>query len=257
MWHKNNEKYMKEHRKQNDLIQHQVISAVSKSDVLCKSAVFKGGTMLRICMFYDYRLSEDLDFSLIDITREEFYEEIISVIESISEDSLRIYMMRSSLEGDRFIEWYDGKNSGMILVEAEPIENFAKDGIEYLSMLENHTGVLSENDILCADLLHVATSKYNCIGNRYKGRDIYDMAYMVNENILGEAWIKYLKHYKEIKRNKTTPRKIIARMNNKSEKEKFRTAWEKDVVSGYMSEALNFDETYDCLVSELNSFWYL
>jgi uncharacterized protein len=43
-----------------------VLIGVAQHEVLKKSLVFKGGTVLKKCYFEDYRFSEDLDFTLVD-----------------------------------------------------------------------------------------------------------------------------------------------------------------------------------------------
>ncbi|MGZ3812300.1 MAG: nucleotidyl transferase AbiEii/AbiGii toxin family protein [Mucilaginibacter sp.] len=43
-----------------------MLIGVSQHEVLKKSLVFKGGTVLKKCYFEDYRFSEDLDFTLIN-----------------------------------------------------------------------------------------------------------------------------------------------------------------------------------------------
>ena len=164
-------------------------------------------------------------------------------------------MMRTSLDGDRHLDWYMPNDSGMILIEAYPVEDFAKDGTEYMTILPNYPDIGSEYSILCADLLHVATSKYNCIGNRHKGRDIYDMAYMVEEDILPQAWEKFIKHHDEFNFATTTPEKVIDKMNDEKSIAEFEKEWNKDVETGYIANDLNFAQTYDYLLEYLNSFW--
>lgn len=45
---------------QRDMVQHHVVAALA--EIGDDRLVFKGGTLLRICVFEDYRWSEDLDF---------------------------------------------------------------------------------------------------------------------------------------------------------------------------------------------------
>ena len=237
-----------------DEIQHRMIAAISESKILRDKAVFKGGTMLRVCMFAMYRLSEDLDFSLLGISREDFYEEIVRIVNALSSAEIYLYMMETSLEGDRFIEWYAGTESGLILVEGYPMEEFAANGKIWLPINRNYSHIHSTSNVLCADLLHVAASKYNCVGNRHKGRDIYDMAYMIDEGILPNAWEVYKKHHNDFYYETTTPENVIEKMN--SDKNYFEDAWNKDYAKGYFPDGIDFSETYDTLVDYLNSFWY-
>ena len=166
-------------------------------------------------------------------------------------DALRV-MMRTSITGDRHIDWHVPEDSGMILVEGSPVESFAANGTAYLPVLPNYPHIRSEKDILCADLLHVAASKYNCVANRCKGRDIYDMAYMVEENILPQAWQKYIENSNGYMRG-THPSVAISQINN--QKEDFRKAWEKDEIGGYITDGSDFDACYDVLKEHLNWIW--
>jgi predicted nucleotidyltransferase component of viral defense system len=52
-----------------------ILQGVSQHEQLSKTIVFKGGTVLMKTYFEDYRLSEDLDFTLLknDITNEQIF----------------------------------------------------------------------------------------------------------------------------------------------------------------------------------------
>ena len=51
------------HTLERDYLQSWILSAISLSENLHSSLVFKGGTALKKCYFGNYRFSEDLDFS--------------------------------------------------------------------------------------------------------------------------------------------------------------------------------------------------
>jgi predicted nucleotidyltransferase component of viral defense system len=44
-----------------------VLASMAHCSVFAKNFVFKGGTCLRKCYFENYRFSEDLDFTIIDV----------------------------------------------------------------------------------------------------------------------------------------------------------------------------------------------
>jgi len=51
------------HTLERDYLQSWILSAISQTENLHSTLVFKGGTALKKCYFGDYRFSEDLDFS--------------------------------------------------------------------------------------------------------------------------------------------------------------------------------------------------
>lgn len=65
-----------------DWVLGHVLHGIFSNKDLAPTLIFKGGTCLRKCYFGDYRFSEDLDFTLDDITiiKKELFEELISNI---------------------------------------------------------------------------------------------------------------------------------------------------------------------------------
>ena len=57
---------VKDSQIEKDYVLSWLLYGISRSDVLSKILVFKGGTVLKKVYFEDYRFSEDLDFTLLD-----------------------------------------------------------------------------------------------------------------------------------------------------------------------------------------------
>lgn len=66
-----------------------VLIGVAQHEVLKKSLVFKGGTVLKKCYFENYRFSEDLDFTLMDndLTHEQLIAHFKEVFEWVHEET--------------------------------------------------------------------------------------------------------------------------------------------------------------------------
>lgn len=72
-----------------DYVLSWVLYAISKNELLSKTLVFKGGTVLKKAYFEDYRFSEDLDFTLIDetIANEQILTEFNKLFDFIKEET--------------------------------------------------------------------------------------------------------------------------------------------------------------------------
>ena len=68
-----------------DFLQHKIV-AEFYSSVLTEHLIFKGGTMLRVCGFPQYRYSEDLDFDIIGISMSDCYSIIQRILTDISSE---------------------------------------------------------------------------------------------------------------------------------------------------------------------------
>ena len=69
-----------------------ILFGISKHDLLSKSIVFKGGTVLKKVYFEDYRFSEDLDFTLLDseISNEQIFTWFNEVFEFIKDELILV-----------------------------------------------------------------------------------------------------------------------------------------------------------------------
>src|SRR5690606_35835650 len=72
-----------------DYILSWILKGVSRHDRLSKSIAFKGGTVLKKIYFQDYRLSEDLDFTLLtnEITNAQIFTWFKEVCEYIRDEA--------------------------------------------------------------------------------------------------------------------------------------------------------------------------
>ncbi|MDX2280181.1 MAG: nucleotidyl transferase AbiEii/AbiGii toxin family protein [Saprospiraceae bacterium] len=72
-----------------DYILSWILYGISKHDLLSKTIVFKGGTVLKKVYFEEYRFSEDLDFTLLDseTSNELIFSSFRSVFDVIREEA--------------------------------------------------------------------------------------------------------------------------------------------------------------------------
>ena len=236
-----------------DMVQHKIVSLVASHDVLREKTIFKGGTMLRVCMFENYRFSEDLDFALVDIEKIEFFDIFRQMVSDGFDDTIFMRMPNHHPSGTQYVEWVKGDDEGMIVVETAPVLPFEISDTVSLPVLDNHPEVTPTTDVVtCASLLSVATAKYNCVGNRFKGRDLYDFYYCIAENILPKAWENYLKYWQQFNRP-VPPDKVINRFRYLESD--YRRSWKKDQLAEYIPYTENFDVIYPYLLEYLDSIW--
>ncbi len=236
-----------------DIVQHKIVSMVAGNDVLREKTIFKGGTMLRVCMFKNYRFSEDLDFALLDIDKIEFFDIFRQIVADGSDDTITMRMPKHHHYGTQYVEWEKENHRGMIVVETATALSFEISDKVSLTVLDNHPEVTPTADVVtCASMLAVATSKYSCIGSRFKGRDLYDLHYCISENILPKAWENYLKYWQDFKRP-VPPEIVIYRFRSLGSD--YRISWENDQQAEYIPYTQNFDEIYPYLLEYLDSIW--
>jgi predicted nucleotidyltransferase component of viral defense system len=82
-----------------DWVLGHVLFGIYTNEILAPALIFKGGTCLRKCYFGNYRFSEDLDFTIADISiiKKELIEKLVSSISELSGINLHIEQMSDML----------------------------------------------------------------------------------------------------------------------------------------------------------------
>jgi hypothetical protein len=86
---KSREDGVRDQQIEKDYVLSWILKGVAQHEHLSKTIVFKGGTVLKKIYFEDYRLSEDLDYTLLknDITNEQIFTWFKEMFEYVREEA--------------------------------------------------------------------------------------------------------------------------------------------------------------------------
>ncbi len=174
-----------------DYILSWILFGISKHEHLSQIIVFKGGTVLKKVYFEDYRFSEDLDFTLlnVEIPNEQIFAWFNEVFEFIkNEANIPLEIIDNNEHEDGGINFYisyigplggQGNNKKVKVdisrseqLVFEPVMN---DVIIGYSDLEEH-------QVLCYPLEEVLVEKMRSVMQRMQARDFYDIWYLLEEH---------------------------------------------------------------------------
>lgn len=174
-----------------DYILSWILKAIAQHEQLSKVVVFKGGTVLKKVYFGDYRFSEDLDFTLlnIEITNDQMFAWFKETFEYAREEAnIPLGIIDNNEHEDGGINFYisyvgpfggQGNNKRVKVdisrnekLEFDPI---MKDVIITYSDVEEH-------QLLCYPLEEVLVEKMRTVMQRMQARDFYDIWYLLERH---------------------------------------------------------------------------
>lgn len=165
-----------------------ILNGIAQHELLSKSIVFKGGTVLKKIYFNDYRFSEDLDFTLIknEIPNGQIFDWFNETFEYIREEAnISVEIIDDNEHEDAGINFYIGyvgplgglgsnkkvkvDISRAEILQFEPL--IGQPFIEYSDMV-NH-------QLLCYSLEEILVEKMRSVMQRMQVRDFYDIWYLL------------------------------------------------------------------------------
>ena len=175
--------------------------------------VFKGGTLLRLCYFADYRYSADLDFSAVNGLSSAEATALVAAATDTCRKRLELPVLEVVQEegGAPWVNYV-----GPLGAKARKI----KLDISDTELVESHTRInlqprwpdLPEGAAIDGYTLdEVAAEKVRCIAERLQCRDLYDMHQLLDGGHVDplEAWNLYLRKAENDRsrgRQRTSPR---------------------------------------------------
>ena len=172
-----------------DRIQHHIVAALAKEEDY--RLVFKGGTMLRVCVFPDYRYSEDLDFDRVGSPRSfhhVFTEALKEATRSSGVELSSFVDRRSNLE----VVWQDDSRRERMNVEPTFVSAHHIP-TRYWEILRNHPDIPPAPQILEYELVTVMADKLSCISRRVAARDFYDLDSLILAGVdIHAGWALYV-----------------------------------------------------------------
>jgi uncharacterized protein len=174
---------------------------IAQSDVLHKNLIFKGGTVLKKAYFDDYRFSEDLDFTLIStiLTDEEIADAFHTSLELVSEESglqFKISTFDKHQSGSiAFYCYFVGPLGGKM--ESKSVKMDITRGEKLLftptirPIFKNYNDLPDlDFSLQCYPLEEVIVEKLVALIGRTQPRDLYDIWYLLEENVVQLDFLK-------------------------------------------------------------------
>lgn len=152
------------------------------------SAIFKGGTALRFVYGLD-RFSEDLDFNISD--PEQFQKEVREVLKSIVRLGIESYFIKEELFEESYtceigfhgpLHEGSGQTRNKFRIDAGYREKMARKPVWRLISSE-YPETRSKYLVLLMDAEEMLCEKIRALFTRRKGRDLYDVWFMLNSEI--------------------------------------------------------------------------
>lgn len=171
-----------------DYILSWILQGIASHPKLSELIVFKGGTVLKKIYFNDYRLSEDLDFTLIDynLTNQQILELFKKVFEYIKEEAnipLEIIDNNDHEDGGiNFYISYVGPLGGIGANKKIKVDISRNEKLEFKPVKHDvfcNYSDQSRHQLLCYSLEEVIVEKMRSIMQRMQARDLYDIWYLL------------------------------------------------------------------------------
>jgi predicted nucleotidyltransferase component of viral defense system len=159
--------------------------------------VFKGGTLLRLCYFEDYRYSADLDFSAIDgLTAAEAVAVVATATEACRR-RIEAPTLEVSDDGDgrAWISYEGPLGSRPRKIKLDISDNELVESHHPLRLHPRWPDLPADASIEGYSLDEVGAEKLRCIAERLQCRDLYDLHELFDGQHIDamETWHRYLR----------------------------------------------------------------
>jgi uncharacterized protein len=184
-----------------DYVINWLLWGISQIELLNNSLVFKGGTVLKMVYFANYRFSEDLDFTLVPdtISNEKLIDSFNEAINAIEEESgiqLKLSPLEVHISGSiAFYIYFLGPLGGKIDSKSVKVDITRGEKLLYPSLdhpiFKNYSD-LPQNQFLlrCYPLEEIMIEKLVALMGRTQPRDLYDIWYLLEETELDLELLK-------------------------------------------------------------------
>jgi predicted nucleotidyltransferase component of viral defense system len=208
--------------------------------------VFKGGTLLRLCYFQDYRYSADLDFSAIDGLAA---ADAIAVV-ATAVDTCRRRIEAPTLEvsdtdgGTAWISYVGPLGSRPRKIKLDISDDELVEGHHRLRLYPRWPDLPADASIEGYSLDEVGAEKLRCIAERLQCRDLYDLHELFDDQDVDamETWYLYLrKAANDVTRGRqrTPPREWATAFNRRMGA--YRDRWDQE-LGDYLSIVPGFSD---------------
>lgn len=184
---------LKDTQVEKDYVLSWVLYGISKNELLFKSLVFKGGTVLKKIYFEDYRFSEDLDFTLTDekITNQELlneFEKIYAFVKQEANISLK-FKEHDEHESGSLVFYVNYVGPLQANIDSRDIKIDITGGEILEFEIETRPLIITYSDLprasfllRCYSLPEVLIEKMTALMGRTEPRDLYDFWYLTEHD---------------------------------------------------------------------------
>lgn len=245
-------------RTQRDRIQHHVVAALA--EIGDDRLVFKGGTLLRVCVFNNYRWSEDLDFDWVG--RPERFRALVDAAVTKAASSCGMPTLRTESAGAVNVDIVAAETPTPIRTEATMLAARDDKVPTQRWPINPRWGTSTDTPpIRGYTATAVAADKLRCLARRSAPRDVYDLDQLARspQVDLPAAWNMYTASYND-------PAREYGRRNHPADirstylgrRDRIATAWHQLQQQGQFPPQADFDETFnrvDRHITELRDTW--
>jgi predicted nucleotidyltransferase component of viral defense system len=171
-----------------DYVLSWILRGIAQHEQLSKVIIFKGGTVLKKAYFEDYRISEDLDFTLIDnaITNKQIFKWFKEAFEFVKEEAnIPLEILDNNEHNDGGINFYIGYvgplgghgSNKKVKIDISRIETLEFKPVSKPAHLEYSD--LEDHQLLCYSLEELLIEKMRSVMERMQARDFYDLWYLL------------------------------------------------------------------------------
>lgn len=146
-----------------------------------RDILFKGGTCLHL-LYGAPRFSEDLDFS-VNAPEDVFVEFIQRPFKALAQENGFLFKERKSVSGRTFLLTCKDNPSGADVFVKFDFSFREKITAPRMKFLETSFPVLMTHYVWCLSLEEILAEKIRAIMCRDKGRDYYDLWYILNQSV--------------------------------------------------------------------------
>lgn len=176
-----------------DYVLSWLLWGIAQSELLYKSLIFKGGTVLKKAYFTDYRFSEDLDFTLINdqLSDTEILDAFRQVLDLLVEESGMQFQLstfdRHQSGSIAFYCYFIGPLGGKMESKSVKIDITRGEKLLFEPIkrpIFKDYKDLPEQDfsLQCYPLEEIMVEKLVALIGRTQPRDLYDIWYLLEEN---------------------------------------------------------------------------
>ena len=178
-----------------------LLGGIAQNDLLYKSLIFKGGTVLKKAYFADYRFSEDLDFTLVNtaLTNEDITAAFRQSLEWVSEESGMQFQLsafdKHQSGSIAFYCYFVGPLGGKMESKSVKIDITRGEKLLFAPVIrpifKEYSDLLHQDfSLQCYPLEEIIVEKLVALIGRTQPRDLYDIWYLLEENVVQLEFLK-------------------------------------------------------------------
>lgn len=221
-----------------------------------QSLIFKGGTLLALCVYPSFRFSEDIDFDIagaVDNKTKRLFKDAAKRMSKTVSKSVRGEV---SLDTNKhgvpdMLNWsIDGMN-GKIQIDFTEHQNIETlDVMKNWRLLPNRYATIASPFVVGYSIEQIVSTKFRCVSQRFRGRDIFDLwqIALLSPTDFRQGCDRYERTWRSMG-NVFPPNKIKNQLmfadDNYSEE------WEADKDEGLIPSRADFSEAFKTLLKNI------